>query len=258
MIVGHLRLDLGLRAPRSRAIAKEEVRMGETTLAGDPPIKLLFRRSPRARRISLRVSALDGRVTLSVPRGVPKRQALAFAEERRSWIERHLSQVDDAVLVRPGVRLPVEGVDHLVRPGPVLRALRQNAEIIVPERSGRVAAHVKKLLQAEARARLEARSHHYAAALGQRVERITLRDTRSRWGSCTSAGNLMFSWRLILAPPQVLDYVAAHEAAHLVEMNHSPAYWDIVARIFPEFDTARSWLRQHGTGLHRFRFEEMP
>ncbi|MBE0554766.1 MAG: M48 family metallopeptidase, partial [Rhodobacteraceae bacterium] len=96
---------------------------------------------------------------------------------------------------------------------------------------------------------------HYAGLLGRRVTGITLRDTRSRWGSCTAAGRLMFSWRLIMAPPAVLDYVAAHEAAHLVEMNHSPAYWAVVGRIFPGWQAQRGWLRRHGPGLHALRFD---
>lgn len=110
-------------------------------------------------------------------------------------------------------------------------------------------------LKTQARARLVAASDMYAARLGQPYRRITLRDTRSRWGSCSSQGALMYSWRLILAPPRVLHYVAAHEVAHLSEMNHSPAFWAVVAQLFGPCDAERRWLRQEGAALHRIRFD---
>lgn len=110
-------------------------------------------------------------------------------------------------------------------------------------------------LKCLARDRLAEASDRHATAIGRKVGRITLRDTRSRWGSCTSEGNLMYSWRLILAPPEVLDYVAAHEVAHLVHMDHSRAFWAQVERLMPGHKSARDWLRREGTGLHRWRFE---
>ncbi|WP_316016065.1 SprT family zinc-dependent metalloprotease, partial [Roseobacter sp. HKCCA0434] len=106
-----------------------------------------------------------------------------------------------------------------------------------------------------ARDRLSEATARHAAALDSVPGRLTLRDTRSRWGSCTSEGNLMFSWRLILAPPPVLDYVAAHEVAHLLEMNHSLRFWAHVERLFPGWQAQRDWLRAEGAALHRFRFE---
>lgn len=110
-------------------------------------------------------------------------------------------------------------------------------------------------LKCLARDRLAEATDRHAASIGRQVRRITLRDTRSRWGSCTSEGNLMFSWRLILAPPEVLDYVAAHEVAHLVHMDHSRAFWAQVERLFPPHEPARAWLKREGTGLHRWRFD---
>jgi predicted metal-dependent hydrolase len=97
-------------------------------------------------------------------------------------------------------------------------------------------------------------SDHYAAKIGRRVTRVTLRDTRSRWGSCTAEGALMYSWRLIMAPPEVLRYVAAHEVAHLVEMNHSNRFWAVVEGLYPGWQTQRAWLRSHGGALHGLRF----
>ncbi|GAB1364540.1 hypothetical protein MASR1M32_37760 [Rhodobacter sp.] len=105
-----------------------------------------------------------------------------------------------------------------------------------------------------ARDRLALASTRYAAQVGRRYGKLVLRDTRSRWGSCSHDGTLMYSWRLIMAPPSVLEYVAAHEVAHLVEMNHSPDYWAVVEGIFPGWKRQRAWLHDQGGGLHRYRF----
>ena len=99
-------------------------------------------------------------------------------------------------------------------------------------------------------------AQEYAEALGVRVKRISIRDQSSRWGSCTSAGSLSFSWRLILAPPFVLDYLAAHEVAHLVEMNHSARFWRVVARVCPSVERAKKWLDTYGNDLHRYGIED--
>jgi predicted metal-dependent hydrolase len=228
--------------------------MRHATLAGDPPVEIMLRRSARARRISLRVSALDGRVTLSVPKRVPEAEALAFAEEKSDWIRRHLAKHAAHETVGFGSTLPIEGKMVTVTRGDTKRAVLEGDTLRVPQGEAMVGARVQAYLKLRARARLSERAAHYAALLDRSVGRITLRDTRSRWGSCASSGNLMFSWRLIMAPPEVLDYVAAHEAAHLVEMNHAPAYWANVARIFPGYEAQRRWLREHGTALHRYRF----
>jgi predicted metal-dependent hydrolase len=124
----------------------------------------------------------------------------------------------------------------------------------VPEDKDRLGRSIQAFLRTLARDRLAAASDRYAAALGRPYGKITLRDTRSRWGSCTSQGDLMYSWRLIMAPPAVLDYVAAHEVAHLERMDHSPAFWNIVARLCPDHARHRDWLRTEGTALHRVRF----
>ncbi|MGB5557542.1 MAG: M48 family metallopeptidase, partial [Paracoccaceae bacterium] len=128
--------------------------------------------------------------------------------------------------------------------------------LLVPGAPEQAAARIRAFLKLAARDRLNVAVDRYADLAGRRVSNITLRDTRSRWGSCTSDGRLMFSWRLIMAPPRVLDYVAAHEVAHLVEMNHSPAYWAVVRRIYPDYEVQRRWLRAHGQKLHAVRFDD--
>lgn len=230
--------------------------MDRATLPGDPPVEITLRQAKTARRISLRVSALDGRVTLSMPRGYPKADALAFAEQKADWIRRHLAAQSAPISIRAGADMLYRGQSMRIATGATARVYVDGKTLIVPKGEAMVAARVRAFLKLHAKAQLVERAEFYADRLGRKIGRITLRDTRSRWGSCTATGNLMFSWRLIMAPPDVLDYVAAHEVAHLVELNHSRAYWAVVESIFPDYARQRAWLRQHGTSLHRFRFED--
>ncbi|MCI2400670.1 SprT family zinc-dependent metalloprotease [Aliiroseovarius subalbicans] len=226
-------------------------------LPGDPPIALLLKPSARARRLSLRVSQLDGRVTLTLPRGASRREAMVFAQDKADWIRSHLAGRLDAIRPLPGGSVLFEGRDHALVPGPV-RSARLGEGVIhlpvtAPDKTG---ARLTALFKHEARQRLQAASERYAKAVGRDFTRLTLRDTRSRWGSCSSRGGLMYSWRLVMAPPEVLDYVAAHEVAHLVEMNHSAAYWAVVADICPQYEAPRRWLKDNGARLHRYRFRD--
>ena len=221
-------------------------------LAGDPPVSLRIRRSARARRLSLSVSRLDGRVTLTLPARVALKGAMAFVHERRGWIDKALEGAVAPVAVVPGVLLPVEGRLLAVQAAPVRSARIEGGALLVP--AARPGPAALAFLRNLARQRLAVRVAVHAAALGRTAGTLTLRDTRSRWGSCTARGDLMFNWRLILAPPEVLDYVAAHEVAHLAQMNHSPAFWAEVARLFPGHLAARRWLKTQGTALHRYRF----
>lgn len=226
--------------------------MVEHVLPGAPPVALTLRRSGRARRISLRISQLDGRVTLTLPTGVKESEALEFAASKEDWIRGHLDKRPDEMPVECGASLPIEGTAHRIVPAAGRRVVRHEGEICVPEDAAgrRLQVWLKEL----ARDRLVMACDHYAGQLGRSYKRITLRDTRSRWGSCTSDGGLMFSWRLILTPPEILRYVAAHEVAHLAEMNHSPAFWATVERIYGPCEAERRWLRCEGANLHRFKF----
>lgn len=223
------------------------------TLPGEPAVTVALRRTARARRMSLRVSGLDGRATLSLPGGVPRAEAMAFLRAREDWLRRHIAAVPAPAPVVAGVALPVEGVAHRIVAAPVRAVRAEEGRLLVPERSP-PGPSLAAWLKALARARLEPTVARHAAALGRVPGRITLRDTRSRWGSCTAAGNLNFSWRLVMAPPGILDYVAAHEVAHLAEMNHSRAFWAGVARLCPDYRARARWLRANGAELHRWRF----
>lgn len=225
------------------------------TLDGDPPITVHLRRSSRARRLSLRVSRLDGKVTMTLPRRLPLREAEAFAIEKQSWLARHLAEQVPPAVAMPGAMIPFEGVAHEIVPRSIRTPRIEEGRLLVPERDpGRTPARVSAFLKARARDQLVAASDHYSGLLGRPYSRITLRDTRSRWGSCSSQAALMYSWRLIMAPSAVLNYVAAHEVAHLAEMNHSPAFWTIVDQLYPDYEVQKRWLRNHGNDLQRWQF----
>ena len=228
--------------------------MVDHVLLGTPDVPVLLRRSGRARRISLRISQLDGRVTLTLPNGVPEAEAMSFARQKESWIRGHLEQRVEDIPVALGSEVPVQGVSHRVVQGQGRRVVMEDGLIMVPGPVDHIGARLKGHFKQMARVRLVGASDAYAERLGKSYARISIRDTRSRWGSCSSSGTLMYSWRLIMAPDVVLDYVAAHEVAHLAEMNHSAAYWEGVQLIFGDYKPARRWLKKEGNALHRFRF----
>lgn len=225
------------------------------TLEGQPSVSVLLRPSSRARRLSLRVSKLDGRVTLTVPHGASRREAETFARDRAAWIREHLLNTLPELRPTLGDSIPFQGKLHPLV-GDDRRAARiVDGRILLPHGDpNQIGVRLEALLKREARDRLAAASDHYAERVGRSFGRISLRDTRSRWGSCSSQGNLMYSWRLVMAPATVLDYVAAHEVAHLVHMDHSPRFWAQVEAICPDYRAPRAWLRANGTELHRYRF----
>ncbi len=216
-----------------------------------------MRRNARARRFSLRVSRADGRVSLSLPTWAPEAEALAFLKAREDWVRQHLDRAPGVQRAQIGAQIPVCGAPRDVVAGPGRAARFAEGRIEVPE-GPREGPRIKALLTAMARDRLDAAVTHHAAALGRPFGRITLRDPRSRWGSCSSKGDLMFSFRLIMAPPEVLDYVAAHEVAHLAEMNHSDRFWAVCRRLCPGTDIHRRWIKQNGADLLAWRFDGDP
>ncbi|WP_373356047.1 M48 family metallopeptidase [Pseudoroseicyclus sp. CXY001] len=226
-----------------------------TLLPGDPPLSVALKRSARARRYTLRVSRVTGEAVLTLPLRAREAEGLAFLREREAWLRAQLAGLSPELRPVAGGTIPFLGEEVVLEPAPVRHVRARPGALEVPEAEGLLAPALKVFLKEEARARLHAASDAHAAALGRRYGKITLRDPKGRWGSCTSEGNLMFSWRLVLAPPSVLDYVAAHEVAHLAEMNHSPAFWALVREMFPGDAAARRWLKRHGHELHRLRLD---
>ncbi len=222
-------------------------------LQGSPPIDVNVRRSARARKLSLRVSRLDGKVTLTIPQRSPLREGIDFLESREIWLRTHLIRLAPEAVVHAGGVVPYRGDDLPVEVGSVKRTALRDGVLYVPDEAT-AGLRAKAFLKLRARDVLAEASDRYAAMVGRSYSRLSIRDTRSRWGSCSSEGVLMYSWRLIMAPPEVLDYVAAHEVAHLVEMNHSAAFWAVVERICPDYSVHRAWLRKNGDVLHRVNF----
>ncbi|MFZ0100261.1 MAG: SprT family zinc-dependent metalloprotease [Gemmobacter sp.] len=218
-------------------------------------MEITLRRSTRARRFSLRVSRLDGRVTLSLPTRAREADALAFAREQEGWLRRALASVPSEATLRFGAEIPFEGQMIFLAPGTARAPQIAGDSLLVPGDEAQLARRVAAFLKTRARDRLVSASDRFASALGRPHAGVTLRDTRSRWGSCTHDGRLMYSWRLIMAPPAVLDYVCAHEVAHLAQMNHSPAFWAEVAQLMPDYQPWRQWLKRHGQTLHAYRFD---
>lgn len=244
------------RAPHPIIDQSDMPQHSETiVLPGEPVLVVQIRISSRARQMSLRVSGLDGKITLNIPRGLAQRRAMTFLSEKESWLRAAVARAPGLVAVAPGTSLPVDGIMRKITPGPTRHVVLEDTRLIVPESEAQTGARVAAFLKTHARELLVAKAEHYATALGRRVTAVSLRDTRSRWGSCTAQGRLMFCWRLAMAPPVVQDYVAAHEAAHLVHMDHSRAYWASVAQIMPDYADHRAWLRTHGAALHAYRFD---
>ncbi|MEM9032169.1 MAG: SprT family zinc-dependent metalloprotease [Pseudomonadota bacterium] len=223
-------------------------------LEGDPTLEIVLRRSGRARRLSLRVSSIDGRVTMTIPTWLPDADALAFAADRRDWIVDARSNVRTAKPLREAGELPVEGRLRQIVLSKRRSPLLEGDFIYLPDRApGRAAAAFLKVL---ARDRLALACDRAASTLERSYTSLVLRDTRSRWGSCSQSGRLMFSWRLAMAPKEVLAYVAVHEVAHLVRMDHSPAFWSVVEGLDPMWRGHRDWLKRKGPELHCYLFND--
>jgi predicted metal-dependent hydrolase len=206
------------------------------------------RRSDRARRIRVSVDPERG-VQVTLPRRARLRDAAAAVAELRPWIERRMAEVDAARAraAQLGDAIPYLGgtLELQAEPGRT-RVHRAGDVLRVPPDDP---AAVERWLRRAARGELEPRAHRAAAAVGVRVARVSIHDPRTRWGSCSSNGSLSFSWRLVLAPEEVLDYVVWHEVCHLREMNHSPRFWALVARHCPGYEGPRRWLRDNATAL---------
>lgn len=216
-----------------------------------------LRRHRQARRYTLRIQAATRSVVLTMPLRGSLREARAFAERNGGWIAARLKRLPAAIPFAEDLELPLRGVPHRIvhraRRGTVwIEAGDDMPLLCVAGDRVHLARRVRDHLKREAKRELEAASRRHAEALGVAVRRVAVRDQVSRWGSCTAAGVLSYSWRLILAPPYVLDYLAAHEVAHLVEMNHSRRFWRVVAGICPDWQRAKGWLTANGNALHRY------
>jgi predicted metal-dependent hydrolase len=209
------------------------------------------RRSDRARRVRVSVDVHDG-VEVVLPRSSPQSAAAAAVVELRPWIERRMEETRavHAAIAARGASLPYLGVNLALRPEEGRRrAHRHGDTLLVPADAGSARSAIERWYRRAARREIAARLDHAVAALGCSYSALTIRNQRTRWGSCSSSGAMSFNWRLLLAPEPVLDYVVWHEACHLRVMDHSPRFWSLVAEHCPGYESHRRWLRRQGTTL---------
>jgi predicted metal-dependent hydrolase len=218
-----------------------------------------LRRHRQARRYTLRIDAPTREVVLTMPPRGSVREAKEFAQKHGGWIAARLKRLPEAAPFAHGVEVPLRGEPHRIvnrrgERGTVWTETDGSGQrlLCVAGEPPHVDRRISDFLKREAQRDLDAASRGYAAQIGVSIKRICVRDQSSRWGSCSNTGVLSFSWRLILAPPFVLDYLAAHEVSHLVELNHSPRFWRLVKRIYPQLERAKVWLDANGTDLHRY------
>jgi predicted metal-dependent hydrolase len=251
------RREQPLRAARTPRYA------GSVSDPADPPhvvidadgaeLRLVLRRHPRARRVSLRADARSGDIVLVLPRRAALQTALGFARSQAHWIRARLAQVPPAMPFADGAVVEILGVPLTIRHDPALRgpATRDGDFLRVGGAPEFVARRVRDFLRAEALRLFAPLAEAKASTIGRRVVALRVADTRSRWGSCARGGKLSFSWRLVLAPATVVDYVVAHEVAHLAHHDHGPAFWLLVDRLTPHRVSAQPWLRGNGIRLLR-------
>jgi len=216
------------------------------------PVRLC--RNPRARRLILRLDPDGDGVVVTLPPGAPEHAGLELARKQADWIRRRLGERTPRIAFEPGAAVPIAGRPRIISWTGQLRGgvtLSEDA-VQVSGRREHLARRLTDWLRAEARRRILPLVADKAARIERKPGRVSIRDTRSRWGSCAAGGNLSFCWRLVMAPPEVLDYVVAHEVAHLAHHDHSARFWRQVEVITEHSGTAKDWLRRHGPGLHRY------
>jgi predicted metal-dependent hydrolase len=222
-------------------------------------VVLTLKRHVRARRMTLKFNPGKTGFSITLPHNVNEAEARKFAQSQTGWISKQLSKALKTIAFAPGAIIPVRGIEHVIfhdtdkrgtvwtdnnaRPVPILW---------VSGKAPHISRRLTDWLKQEARRTLSHSVKIHAQTMGLAYHRVSVRDQNSRWGSCSSNGTLSFSWRLILAPDFVLEYVAAHEVAHLAHMNHGSEFWELVSQALPDMDRAKKWLKTHGARLHRY------
>lgn len=220
---------------------------------------VIVRRNQRARRMTLRVMTTTGTVQITAPIGVRLTTIEAFLSRHRHWVEQRLTRLPERHRFTPGALVPLRGVAHRLAMSGHVRGLvslevdgTETPVLIVPGDAPHLERRLIDYLKAQARHDLDIAVALYSAKIAVKAKRLVIRDGATRWGSCAANGVLSFSWRLIFSPPFVLDYVAAHEVAHLRHMNHGPDFWALLREICPNVDQAQAWMKAHGSQLHHY------
>jgi len=251
-------MPFGLLA-RPRPRAPVPVLEREHSVAGRIlPLRIV--ENERARRLTLRIDAGGRGLRVTVPPGLARGEVERFLDRHQGWLEQRLAKIPERPQVRPGIKIPLRGVPHLIlhEPGRGTVSIgRTEAGPVLVVHGDRchLPRRVADFLKCEARRDIEALVEKHTQAVGRRARSIRFKDTTSRWGSCTSSGSLSFSWRIMMAPPPVIDYLVAHEVAHLKEMNHGPNFWKLCRELCPDTDRCKDWLKRNGGALQAIAFE---
>ncbi|MBC8130781.1 MAG: M48 family metallopeptidase [Rhizobiaceae bacterium] len=248
------------RRPAKRAPASEILPQMLELSAGTVP--LVVRRNPRAKRLIMRLSPGARELSITAPPRVSAAAILDFIERHKGWAESRIVRAEGLIEVADGAILPFRGGTLRIVHEPGRRGSRLDTAadalddmvLRVGGDAGHLPRRVTDALKREARRDLQAAVDRHSAAVGLQPSAMTLKDTRSRWGSCSADRRLSFSWRIVMAPPEVLDYLVAHEVAHFRQMNHAPAFWSLCRALCPGMDEGRAWLKRHGASLHAIRF----
>ena len=218
---------------------------------------LRLRQSARAKRLALRLDAKTGFVYLVVPKRASMRSALAFARQYQDWIEKQAVKQPDGIAFADGVSLPVLGRERVIRvvhDADIRRTtiVLGDDELLVTTNQDDPSMRIARYLKNLAREEITRIAHEKAALIDRKINAVSIRDTTTRWGSCSQDGNLSFSWRLVLAPLPALDYVVAHEVAHLVHLNHKTRFWTLCEKLSADFHGGHGWMKTHGHSLMRY------
>lgn len=231
-----------------------------THLVAERALPLRIVENPRAKRLTLRIEAGGKGLRITVPPGIRQSEVDRFLTRHQGWLEERLKKLPDRPELRPGVKLPLRGVPHLIvhepsRRGTVEIATVDGAPALIVHGDRRhLPRRLADFLKREAKADIATLVARHTGSVGRKAKAVRYKDTMSRWGSCTSDGTLSFSWRIMMAPPTVIDYLVAHEVAHLKEMNHGPKFWALCRELCPRTDEARAWLKRNGGALQAIGF----
>ena len=223
------------------------------------PLKVV--ENDRARRLTLRIDSGGQGLRITVPPGMARGEVDRFLRRQQGWLEQRLAKVPERPEVRPGIKMPLRGVPHLIVHEPGTRgtvtagALAGSPALFVHGDIRHLPRRLADFLKREANGDITAMVERHCAAVGKRAKAVRFRDTTSRWGSCTSDGALSFSWRIMMAPPPVINYLVAHEVAHLKEMNHGPKFWKLCEELCADTERCKAWLKRNGGALQAIQFE---
>jgi len=205
--------------------------------------------------MSLRFDSIKNVLNLTAPPRTSQKQILGFLESTEGWILKQLSKAITSVPFEESAVISVLDQDYKIKHESLYGRLdvkMQDGSIVVHGPEERINMMVTIFLKRHAKSMLEEYCEQYATTIGMEVNKITIRDTKSRWGSCSEEGNISLCWRLLLAPKSVAEYVCAHEVAHLKEMNHSPDFWKIVEDLHPHYKDSKAWLKKNGRELFKY------